>query len=53
MKDEIRATFLHKISTKKNSQHNFCDISWCKYLQATENRTSKNYKHPSPLPLIF
>lgn len=52
MKDAIWATFLHKISTKKNPQHNFCDISWCNYLQAKENRTLKDYEHPSPLPQI-
>lgn len=45
MRNEIWAGFYHKISTKP--QHQYCDISWCKYLQAQKD--NEPYEHKPPL----
>lgn len=43
MKNAIWAGFYHRISTDKNPQHQYCDKSWCKYLQSPDN-----FKHTTP-----
>ncbi|CAF1296314.1 unnamed protein product [Rotaria sp. Silwood1] len=44
-----QAMYWHKFSTNSDHHHQFCDVSWCGYLQAKKNNT--HYDHtPHALP---
>lgn len=45
MHDAIWALFYHKKSTDAEPNHLFCDIKWCKYLQAAAKGMGHTYKH--------
>lgn len=47
MKNEIWASYYHKISTDEFPQHEFCNYEWCKYTQNTA--AGEEYTHPPPL----
>lgn len=47
MKNEIWATFYHKISTDEFPQHDHCHYDWCKYVQNTA--AGVEYEHPPAL----
>lgn len=48
MKNSIWAGYYHRISTDKNPQHQFCDKSWCKYLETLDEGTTPA-PHKPPL----
>ncbi|CAK9824037.1 hypothetical protein ANTRET_LOCUS2273, partial [Anthophora retusa] len=55
MKKAIWSTFLHKISSDKNPQHQMCPPgthSWCSWQVAKATNTLKNYVHKNPLSQI-
>jgi len=52
MRNDIWATFYHKISTDAKPQHSFCPPgaeSWCKYRVAQASGKQEEYKHPPAL----
>ena len=54
MRNEIWATYFHKISTDLKPQHMYCPTgteSWCKYQKARAKNMLSNYKHPPALAM--
>lgn len=47
MKNDVWAYFYHRSSTDNNPQHEYCDKSWCKYLQ--DQDINKTHKHKPAL----
>lgn len=53
MKNEIWATFCHKLSTDANPQHDKCPSgadSWCSWEKARATETLAGYKHKPAIP---
>ena len=50
MRTAIWAIYFHYNSTDKDPVHNFCDVSWCAYLQAKRDKTLKTFKHKNSIP---
>ncbi|XP_044584111.1 uncharacterized protein LOC123264734 isoform X1 [Cotesia glomerata] len=51
MKNEVWATYFHKISTDSNPQHHFCpqgSSSWCKWQVAEAEETLDEFQHNNP-----
>lgn len=52
MRDEIWATYYHKISTDENPQHSYCppgEDSWCQYQVAKATNTLDDFQHAPAL----
>ncbi|XP_039304885.1 uncharacterized protein LOC120359029 [Solenopsis invicta] len=52
MRNDVWATFYHKMSTNETPQHERCPSgpnSWCKWRQAEAAGTLQSYNHPPPL----
>ncbi|XP_011685002.1 PREDICTED: uncharacterized protein LOC105448233 [Wasmannia auropunctata] len=52
IRNDMWATFYHKISTNEEPQHEYCPSgpnSWCKWWQAKAAGTLQSYNHPPPL----